>query len=215
MAFYNKHSDFSNFVISFTKNPYQDFQVFAKGYAQAASTLAEHLLAKPRFSDYEAYPVVFLYRQAFELHLKGFYFQAKLISHFRDVEKIEMQNNELNKHQLLPFAKFFQNICRILFPKDKNLLELSNKVIQFADEFEQIDRGSYSYRYPITTKGKASTDPHQVVNLLSLHQSMQELLGDLEVVNLGLDIEEYKCQEIFEIIQGVKLFLSSKSSEID
>ncbi len=70
MAFYNSISNGNNFVISFTQTPQQDFGVFAKGYTRAAFVLAEHLLEKPRFSDYEAYPVVFLYRQAFELYLK-------------------------------------------------------------------------------------------------------------------------------------------------
>jgi len=71
VAFYDSIDNTSNFVISFTTNPRQDFGVFAKGYFQAASALTEHLLAKQRFSDYEAYPVVFLYRQSFELYLKG------------------------------------------------------------------------------------------------------------------------------------------------
>jgi hypothetical protein len=80
MAFYNSVSNRNNFVISFTQTPEQDFGAFAKGYTRAASNLAEQLLEKPRFADYEAYPVVFLYRHAFELSLKGLYFKAGLIS---------------------------------------------------------------------------------------------------------------------------------------
>ena len=51
----------------FTPNPQGDFGVFAKGYTLAANRLASLLLEAPRFSDYEAYPVVFLYRHALEL----------------------------------------------------------------------------------------------------------------------------------------------------
>ena len=84
MAFYNTISDASNFVISFTSNPQQDFTIFAKGYAQAAAILATYLLEEqPRFSDYEAYPIVFLYRHAFELYLKGFCYRAILILAFK------------------------------------------------------------------------------------------------------------------------------------
>src|SRR5262245_8250420 len=69
MAF-DEISDPTNFVISFTRQPRDDFGVFAKGYALAANRLAEALIQAPRFSDYEAYPVVFLYRHALELSLK-------------------------------------------------------------------------------------------------------------------------------------------------
>ena len=105
MAFYNSISDGNNFVISFTQNPKQDFGVFAKGYTRAASVLAEHILEKPRFADYEAYPLVFLYRQAFELYLKGFYFKAALIFFFKDSQGVDCQF--IYKHWLKPLAEAF------------------------------------------------------------------------------------------------------------
>ena len=69
MPFY-EISDTSSFVISFTHDPKGDFGAFAKGYTLAANRLAASLLEGPRFPDYEAYPVVFLYRHALELSLK-------------------------------------------------------------------------------------------------------------------------------------------------
>lgn len=147
MAFYNSISDGNNFVISFTQNPKQDFGVFAKGYTRAASVLAEHILEKPRSADYEAYPVVFLYRQAFELYLKGFYFKAALIFFFKDSQGVDYQC--IYKHWLKPLAEAFQKICKVLFPFDPALLQLADKVRRYAVEFEQIDSDSFGYRYPI------------------------------------------------------------------
>jgi hypothetical protein len=81
MAFYDQFSDSTNFVVSFTPNPKGDFGVFAKGYTRAANHLAGLLLEAQRFSDYEAYPVVFLYRQALELSLKHIiYTSVKLVA---------------------------------------------------------------------------------------------------------------------------------------
>ena len=71
------------FVISFSKTPKYGFCIYARGYAYAGSELSKILLSKNSFGDYEAYPVVFLYRHAFELYLKGFYYQASLIANFR------------------------------------------------------------------------------------------------------------------------------------
>jgi hypothetical protein len=211
MAFYNSLSDGNNFVISFTQNPQQDFGVFAKGYTRAASALAEQLLERPRFSDYEAYPVVFLYRQAFELYLKGLYFKAGLIFFFKDTQRVDCQF--IYKHRLQPLANTFQKICKALFPSDQALLQLAQKVLAYAVEFEQIDKESFGYRYPIDTHGNHSTSRNQMVNLLSLHNSMKELLGELEVVDFGFDVTAFQAQEVYEIIQEAQTIMASENDE--
>jgi len=210
MAFYNSINDGNNFAISFTPNPQQDFGVFAKGYTRAASVLAEHLLGKSRFSDYEAYPVVFLYRQAFELYLKGFYYKAGLISFFKGSQSIDYQF--VFKHWLKPLAETFQKICKALFLSDQALLQLADKVRKYAVEFEQIDSDSFGYRYPINTRGEPSIN-YQVVNLLALHNSMKELLGELEIVDFGFDIEASQAQEVYEIIQEAQTIIASENGE--
>jgi hypothetical protein len=211
MAFYNTISDANDFIISFRPNSQQDFGVFAKGYTRAASNLAEQILEKPHFPDYEAYPVVFLYRHAFELYLKGFYYRAALITFFKNNQPLD--NNGIYDHKLTPLANIFQKICKALFPSDQALLQLANKVQVFATEFEQIDHNSFAYRYPIDKKGNPSTKHHQVVNLFALHKSMQELLGELEVVDFGLDLEAFQSQEIYEIIQEAQSIISSANDE--
>lgn len=211
MAFYDSLHDGNDFVISFKKNHQQDFGIFAKGYTRTASVLAEHLLEEPRFADYEAYPVVFLYRQAFELYLKGLYFRAGLISFFSDSRTVEC--NFIYKHRLVPLAKTFQEVCHILFPLDGALRQLSEKVLRYANEFEEIDKDSFGYRYPIDTKGNPSTKPHQVVNLFALHSSMKELLAELEIVDFGFDVEASQAQKIYEIIQNAETILASEDSE--
>ena len=198
MNFYNAISDSSNFIISFTSNPEQDFGVFAKGYALAASTLAEQLLEKSHFSNYEAYPVVFLYRHAFELYLKNFYHKSTLISAFKDGQPVN--NSGIYTHSLVPLAEIFQKISAVLFPNQDNIFQLTTKVIRFATEFQEIDSHSFGYRYPINKKGDHSTKHHQIVNLLALHQSMQELFEELEIIDFGFDIEAYKAQEVYKII---------------
>jgi hypothetical protein len=162
MAFYNLISDGNNFVISFTQNPQQDFGVFAKGYTRAASVLAEHLLEKPRFSDYEAYPVVFLYRQAFELYLKGLYFKASLIFFFKDSQKVDCQF--IYKHRLQPLADTFQKICKALFPSDQALLQIAQKVLTYrkfcATRGRIIQIGAKSQ---LLNKGKGSWKAHSLL----------------------------------------------------
>ena len=204
MAFYDAINDPSTFVISFTANPKRDFGVYAKGYARAASTLAESLLEKPRFPDYEAYPVIFLYRHAFELYLKAVCNQAGLIAYFKGIEGEDFEFKPT--HRLEPLAVIFQKICTTLFPSDTEINQLTNKVTIFAREFSQIDNASFGYRYPTTKSGKSATNRHQMVNLFSFHNSMKELLDELEIITFGFDIEEDRLQEIYEAVQNLNAF---------
>jgi hypothetical protein len=213
MAFYDSINDTNNFTISFTQNPQQDFGVFAKGYTRAAAVLAEHLIEKPRFSNYEAYPVVFLYRQAFELYLKGLYYKASLISFFKGSQSVDCQF--VYKHRLKPLAETLQKILTAFFPSDQPLLQHANKILQYAVEFEQIDKNSFGYRYPIDTEGNHSTSPDQVVNLLALHNSMQELLGELDTILFGFDIEASQAQEVYAIIREARIIIASENGEMD
>ena len=211
MSFYNSINDSSNFVISFTSDPKQDFGVFAKGYTLAASTLAEQLLKKPHFADYKAYPVVFLYRHAFELYLKSFYYQAMLISFFKNSQPVDCQG--AYRHELIPLAITFQKICKFIFPEDIELLQLATKVLHFAKEFNEIDKISYSYRYPIDTKGNASTKHHQCANLRATHQAMKQLLNEFNSVDFMFDAEAYKAQEVYEIMKEAQAMVVSPNDE--
>ena len=80
------------FCFGWRKSPRNEFGVFAKGYHQAARSLSNILLGKPRFSDYEAYPIVFLFRHALELNLKNIIYKGALLSGFRRMEDNEQDS---------------------------------------------------------------------------------------------------------------------------
>ena len=74
----------------------------------------------------------------------------------------------------------------------------------YAEEFEQIDKNSFSYRYPIDKKGKPSTKHHQVVNLCALYNSMQEMLNELARIDFSFDAEKYEAEEKYEKEMNLK-----------
>ncbi len=180
MAFFDSSDSQNNFVVSFRENLQNDFGIWAKGYLHSAQLVAENLLARSHFADYEAYPVVFLYRHAFELYLKDFYYKSYLFAKGR----FELDNLQsfVHRHKLVPLARYFLKVCQIIFPGDKPLNELANKVVSYAIDIEELDSDSYAFRYPIDKKGFLSTNWHQIINLKKFHQSMYGLLRDLDVV---------------------------------
>jgi len=196
MTFYDKDIDRTYFLISFTSNPKYDFGAFAKGYSSAANTLAEQLIKKVNFPDYQAYPVVFLYRHSFELNLKNvIYWSARLLA-FKGVEDIG--ERLYNTHNLIKLAANAERILLKAFPDDPDLHEFVQDVVSTAKEFSDIDPDSYSYRYPISTRGDYSTRLGQSVNLSSLSDHMDSLLENLDAINFGLNLETDIEQEVYE-----------------
>jgi hypothetical protein len=196
MPFYDNPIDRTYFSISFTSNPKYDFAAFAKGYSSAASMLANQLIERINFPDYDAYPVVFLYRHAFELSLKNIiYWSARLLA-FKGVEDIG--EKLYNTHDLVKLAKNAETILLKAFPDDQSLHKFIQDVVSTAQEFSEIDPDSYSYRYPISTKGDYSTRKGQSLNLSSLSDYMETILENLDTINFGLNLETDIAQEVHE-----------------
>lgn len=200
MAFYNE-SNQSGFVISFTNAPRYDFGNFALGYKFAASLIAEKLMeSEVRFPDYQAYPVVFLYRHAFELHLKNIIYRGAKFLFYQRVESID--HKLYNNHHLIQLS---EKACQVLitaFPEEQIFLrELSEKVKRTAREFHEIDKNSYAYRYPIDRDGNHSTSKSQFVSLESFASHMNNLLDDLETVDAALDGETFRAEEAYDITE--------------
>lgn len=201
MAFYNELNDITNFSISFTRTPKYDFGFFAEGYRFAANLVAKELIESARFSDYQAYPVVFLYRHALELQLKNIIYKiAKLLS-FKHIENTD--HNLSNSHDLCILSNQASGVLTKAFPADQDLHEVMKKVVCVARDFSEIDPISYSYRYPIDNKGRHSTKQNQIVNLQSLATHMDELLSILDVIDFGVNIETHVAQEVYELLENI------------
>jgi hypothetical protein len=200
MAFYDEIGD-KNFVISFTQDPRDDFGAFAEGYSHAASTLAESLLSKTGFPDSDAYPVVFLYRHSLELYLKNIIYKAALVMAFMDMARIDTAL--YTNHNLTVLSETATKILQTLLPQDASLRQFAKETMKISSEFSDIDAGSYSYRYPVDTKGRPSTRPNQVVSLGALHRTMSDFLEKMDTLDFGLQVATNQAQEIYEILNAL------------
>jgi hypothetical protein len=196
MAFYNKLNDPTNFVNSVSRTPKYGFCSFAEGYRFAAHTVAKELIDNGHFPDYNAYPIVFLYRHALELHLKNIIYCVAKLSVFKGLEDID--NKLYNTHKLDNLSCKVNNILTKLFPEDEGLHQFLEEVVLVAKEYSEIDIDSFAYRYPIDTRGEHSTKSSQCVNLRSLDTHMNDLLKQLENIDFGINIETDIAQEIYE-----------------
>ncbi len=189
------------FSIGFSKEPHNDFGIFSKGYYLASKALANHLLEKNRFSCYEAYPVVFLYRHAFELALKNIIYKGALLAALNSFDNLD--SKLYNTHKLSVLADIARQVLNKLFPDDLSLNRVANDIFLLAQDFEAIDMDSYVYRYPINTSGESAVEKEQAVNLENLCGRMNPALEHIDTIDFGMQIETYKAQEIYDIIESI------------
>lgn len=197
MTFFNARNDRSNFVMSWTGDPQNDFSVFARGYGRAANHLANKLLESPHFSDYDAYPVVFLYRHALELALKHIIYRSAKLGRLRDLDAIKSALH--NNHRLQALMAAASASLDLLFPGDSFLANLIPKCRRTCDELSGIDNDSFTFRYPMDTKGRYPTKPHLVLNLGSIAEHMSALLDELDTVQFGLNAEIDLTEDALEL----------------
>lgn len=190
MSFYNQPSrisgKFENFVCNFTPNPELNFDVYAKGYKEAAELLTKSVLDKSRFADYEAYPIVFLYRHAFELYIKALIINSS--------ELFRLKNQKLIRdidltHDLEKSLRTASEILSLLYPNDNLIISTIKEISRTAAEISAIDKDSFSFRYPITKKGNASTDKNLTINIRQFSDHMSEVLNSIDTIVFGVNME--------------------------
>lgn len=193
MAFYNEISDInSNISISFTNIPINELGAFAKGYSNSANCLSKVFLSKNHYPDYDGYPIVFLYRHAFELYLKNIIYKTSKLLNLITNDPIEtLQTN----HNLIGLAEKANKHLSKVLPNDKCLRDLCTKINKYAKEYHEIDRNSDSYRYPINKKEEHSTKKNQIVNIESLYNNFSIFLNELENVGDELYSIQFKVEE--------------------
>lgn len=201
MELNNTKSKF-NVISAFTSDPKYDFAVYAKGYYNAAKILADNFLSKPGYRDYDGYPIVFLYRHSLELNLKNIIYWGQRLSNFNDNNTFD--NKMYNYHDLKILSDIGAKLLLRIFNDDTELKEACEKIISISEQYSELDKDSYSYRYPIDKYGIYSTNKHQTTNIKSIYLTMKEIQATFEAINLGLDM---KTNETFNLIDILEQFI--------
>ena len=185
MAFYNMESNLSNFQIGFSWATTKHFTIWAEGYGNAANAIAESLLQRQRFPDYDAYPVVFCYRHAIELYMKGIIYDTIIILKFEN--KDNLISKLIKSHDLMSLFNKFKQILVSLFPDDQSLLMEITKIDEFLEEFSIIDKESFSFRYPINNSGEPNFSKALLLNLESIKIRSNSILEKFETISFMIE----------------------------
>lgn len=152
-------------VLNWSGDPIGDLERVAESYRSVAHdrivTLQSSRDSLGGGGEFEAYPVVFLYRQAFELSLKAIVFAGAVF--LRDEGEEPLALEQVMKHDLVPLFKEVSRIFDAMTSDDSYWdfgvpeLRTRSDFQQIVHEFDYYDRGSYAFRYPVKRDGTTAS----------------------------------------------------------
>lgn len=176
-------------VLNWHGRPIEEFGLYAKAYHCAARRLVSDYGTTGAVRDFEATPILFLYRHAFELYLKSFVLSGNKILYLRGREMME-RKKILGTHRLIEFLPCFEAIIFEVgwsWDMGQNGLRKKSDFVDLINEFEIIDPRSFSFRYPTDKIGKGALSRHFSFNLQLFAQRIDPLLEILDGSLSGLE----------------------------
>jgi len=169
-----------NTVLNWRREPEKEFHVYGDAFWNAAKTLLSRNeeLDKQPIASFDACVIVYLYRQALELYLKGILIGrgGELIDPRPSPETVLNAGHSLTK--LLPDI-------RGIFVKCGWDKTFGSQTVTFDDftaiveEFERADPSSFCFRYPVKKNLTAALDHHFTFSVRKFALTMDEVLGTL------------------------------------
>jgi hypothetical protein len=154
--------------------------------------------------DNHALPILFLYRHSFELYLKALVYRAALVS-IEERELVDAIPRLWREHSLL---RLVQMSAPLLEAKSLACFEdVHDKVKALATELDEVDSGSYAFRYPVTAKGESALPPNFLTNIFVFSETMESTLDDLREYCRWVEGIQVQCS------QQMKLALHHLHSE--
>ena len=145
--------------------------------------------------DFRAYPIVFLYRHALELYLKAIVLVGSDMLTLKDQPKMERQQL-FTTHNLDKLRQEVERVFAVYgWGWDLGISKLGSvaNLRKVIGEFQEIDPGSYSFRYPVDTEGDASLKENFRFNVFKFASILDDLFPTLRYVVIAAP-EEYQNQ---------------------
>jgi hypothetical protein len=188
---------YGNIVLNFQHAADSEFGVYARAFHTAGKALFEQMFDRASYNDLEGCPIIFLYRHALELYLKAIVLHGNVIMQING-KTLLTNRSLLQKHTVLPFFPLLkQTFDAVGWTWDVDIegLQTFEEVEALLRDFETVDIGSYTFRYPIDTKGNPSVPHHFMVHMPTFCKRMNALLESLEAALMGLEVTEDRMLE--------------------
>ena len=155
-----------------------DWDAYASGYKEIADMAVDQLLESQHMPDYQAYPIIFLYRHYLELRLKELLKASSML--FDEPARIPFD------HHLLPLWQRIRPQLERLW-NDEQSLARHNEITARLKEFDVVDAGSFSFRYPEDGRGNSNLQALSVINVKHIKDVVTAISHVLDGSSMGID----------------------------
>jgi hypothetical protein len=189
---FSSDRSYGNIVLNFQHAANSEFGIYARAFHRAGQALFEQMFAKPSYNSLEGCPIIFLYRHALELYLKAVVLHGDVIMRLNG-ETLLTNRRLLQRHTLLPFLPLLKRTFDAVdwtWELDIEGLQTFEEVEELLRDFDAVDVGSYTFRYPVDTQGNPSVPHHFSVHMPTFCKRMDALLESLEAAVMGLEVTE-------------------------
>ncbi|MCK9617495.1 MAG: hypothetical protein M0R21_06620 [Lentimicrobiaceae bacterium] len=185
--------DYSSINMTKGLNNDQALFLIAEGYKNASIELLDKLLNDNKINwlklDSLIYPIVFLFRHHLEIIIKD-------TIRFENITDGNSFSDEIGfptEHSLIDLWKDLRpKIEKRYISYDENLkndcIETNNAVENMISEIDNLDKGSYSFRYPFNKPNRGNNEvnyslPQITIGLKNLKNNMIKLINYFDGIN--------------------------------
>jgi hypothetical protein len=157
-----------------------DWSLYASGYKEAGDVLVNKVENRSSGHDALVYPILFLYRQYLELHIKLSIRTAKLfLGEGREIPQ---------GHKIQLLWAVLDDLYRRAFPdQSTEPLDQTGRLIR---EFAKVDPYSTAFRYPVDLEGNPSLPGLQAINL----RNVRDVIAKMDMLLSGA--HGYACEHL-------------------
>ncbi|HAF44443.1 MAG TPA: hypothetical protein DCK83_05755 [Gallionellaceae bacterium] len=181
---------YGNALINWKTQSANEIVDFAASYRYAAMNLVSFREQRGAGTiDHGALPILFLYRHSFELYLKAMVYRAAVLS-INDDELVRALPRLWREHSLM---RLLQMSAPVLQASSSRPLvqsgDLQRQITTLASKIDDIDPGSYSFRYPVNSKGDSALPKYFLTNIFVFADEMEGVLDELSQFCRELEAE--------------------------
>jgi hypothetical protein len=176
-----------NVTLNYWGHPVNQFARVADSYRNAATVLWKTFQEDSR-SDFDAYPLVFTYRHALELYLKAILILGNQIAATSWNEELRTED-VFKSHSLTEHLRVVKAIfAEAGWGEDYPHMGLEDPVFEdVLKEFDELDKGSYTFRYTVNKDGTANIDENFAFSVPNFVAIMDKILNNLSGACFGLE----------------------------
>ena len=184
-------------ALNFRKNPPSEFGVYADAFHEAGRTLVQKLAEANGYLDTDACPIIFLYRQALELYIKGTLVSGERLLALEG-KALPIDKRLLGSHRLSPLVPGLVSVFRVAgwqWVTDVPHFRSASEFCRYLKALEAVDPLSFAFRYPTDKSGKANLAHHFSFSIVAFAEILDPVL---EFLSGGLSGLEDLWQEAAE-----------------